>query len=76
MYAADDGEYMRNRLKAVAGLRGLWRDEGGQSMVEHALLLGFVTLVTVGLFMGSGKDVKGVWSTANSQLVAANRSAS
>jgi Flp pilus assembly pilin Flp len=54
----------------------LWRDEDGQNMVEHALLLGFVTLVTVGLMIGPGEDVKGVWSTANSELITANRSAS
>ena len=60
----------------MADLRRLWRDEQGQSMVEHALLLGFVTLATVGLFIGAGNDVKGVWSTANSQLIAANTSAS
>ena len=57
-------------------LRRLWRDEDGQGMVEHALLLGFVSLVTIGMMIGPGQDVKGVWSTANSQLVVANRSAS
>ena len=53
-----------------------WRDEDGQNMVEHALLLGFVTLVTVGMMIGPGQDVKGVWSTANSELRVANTSAS
>ena len=57
-------------------LRKFWRDEDGQNMVEHALLLGFVTLVTVGMMIGPGEDVKGVWSTANSELIIANRSAS
>lgn len=71
------GNNMRNQFKILAEeLHRLWRGDQGQSMIEHALLIGFVTLVTVGMFIGSGKDVKGVWSTANSQLVAANHSAS
>ena len=68
---------MRDGWKALRGtLRALWKEDDGQSMVEHALLLGYVTLATVGLMMGPARDVKGVWETANSQLTVANTKAS
>ena len=54
----------------------LWNDEEGQDLIEYTILLSFVTLSVVGLFMGAGRDVKGVWSTANAQLGNANTTAS
>ncbi len=51
---------------------GFWRDEEGQSMVEHAILYGFVAISVIGLMMGSGQDVKQVWVVANNQLKLAN----
>ena len=53
-------------------LLNFWRDEEGQSMVEHAILIGFVTLSVIGLMMGPEKDVKQVWTVANNQLATAN----
>ncbi len=49
-----------------------WRDEEGQSMVEHAILYGFVAVSVIGLMMGAGQDVKQVWTVANNQLKIAN----
>ena len=57
-------------------IKSFWNDEQGQDLIEYTLLLSFVTLAVVGLFMGAGKDVKGVWVTANNQLIKANTSAS
>jgi hypothetical protein len=35
-----------------------------------------VALASAALFIGAGNSVKGIWSTTNSQLVAANTAAS
>jgi Flp pilus assembly pilin Flp len=50
----------------------LWHEEEGQSLIEYSLLLAFVALASSALFAGVGRSVKGIWSTTNSQLAAAN----
>ena len=61
-------------------MSGLWadflRDETGQDLIEYTLLLAFVALSSAALFANAGRSVKGIWSTANSTLAAANVSAS
>ena len=52
------------------------RDEQGQDLIEYTLLLAFVALASAALFIGAGKSVTGIWSITNSQLAAANTSAS
>ena len=52
------------------------RDESGQDLIEYTLLLAFVALASAALFIGAGQSVQGIWSTTNSQLVAANTAAS
>ena len=52
------------------------RDEQGQDLIEYTLLLAFVALASAALFIGAGNSVAGIWSVTNSQLVAANTSAS
>ena len=52
------------------------RDEQGQDLIEYTLLLAFVALASAALFIGAGNSVKGIWSVTNSQLQAANSSAS
>jgi Flp pilus assembly pilin Flp len=52
------------------------RDEQGQDLIEYTLLLAFVALASAALFIGAGGSVQGIWSVTNSQLVAANTSAS
>jgi Flp pilus assembly pilin Flp len=51
-------------------------DEQGQDLIEYTLLLAFVALASAALFIGAGNSVKGIWSITNSQLAAANTSAS
>jgi Flp pilus assembly pilin Flp len=46
--------------------------ERGQSIVEYAILLVWLTLAFIGLIRAVGGATKGVWSTANSSLVQAN----
>ena len=60
----------------MKAIRNFWNDESGQSLIEYTLLLAFVTLASAALFMGAGGSVSGIWTTSNSQLIAANSSAS
>ena len=53
-------------------LRSFWKDEQGQDLIEYSLLMAFVALASAALFIGTGGTIKGIWSTMNVQLVAAN----
>jgi Flp pilus assembly pilin Flp len=55
---------------------GFVRDEQGQDLIEYTLLLAFVALASAALFIGAGGSVQGIWSVTNTQLGAANSSAS
>ena len=57
-------------------LRNFWTDEQGQDLIEYSLLMAFVALASAALIIGAGSSIKGIWSTTNSQLVAANSNAS
>ena len=57
-------------------LRNLWNDEQGQDLIEYTLLMAFVALASAALFIGAGKSIQGIWSATNSELSAANASAS
>jgi len=56
--------------------RNFWADEQGQDLIEYTLLLAFVALASAALFLGAGGSISGIWSTSNSQLVAASNNAS
>ncbi|HJZ97767.1 MAG TPA: Flp family type IVb pilin [Candidatus Solibacter sp.] len=47
-------------------------DDQGQDLIEYTLLMAFVALASAALFLGAGGSIKGIWSTSNSQLSAAN----
>jgi Flp pilus assembly pilin Flp len=57
-------------------LTRFFSDEQGQDLIEYTLLLAFVALASAALFIGAGNSVQGIWSITNSQLIAANTSAS
>ena len=57
-------------------LNSFLRDEQGQDLIEYTLLLAFICLSSAALFITAGGDVSGIWSATNSQLTAANSSAS
>lgn len=57
-------------------LSGFIRNEQGQDLIEYTLLLAFVCIATVALFVSSGGSLEGIWTSANSDLAAANTSAS
>jgi Flp pilus assembly pilin Flp len=51
-------------------------DDHGQDLIEYTLLMAFVALASAALFMGAGGSIAGIWTTSNSQLAAANSTAS
>ena len=57
----------------------LWRifgkDEQGQSLTEHTLLLAFLSLVALSVFLAAGGNTQNIWVMGNNQLAAANTSA-
>lgn len=57
-------------------LKRFLQDEQAQDLIEYTLLLAFVCLATSALFVSSGGSLSGIWTSANSRLVAANTSAS
>jgi Flp pilus assembly pilin Flp len=56
-------------------VKSFWNDEQGQDLIEYTLLMAFVALASVALFLGPGANIKGIWSTGNSQLSVANTKA-
>jgi len=57
-------------------LKSFWQEEQGQDLIEYTLLMAFVALASAALFLGAGGSIKGIWTTSNSQLTAANTQAS
>jgi Flp pilus assembly pilin Flp len=60
-------------------MKYLWnflKEEEGQDLIEYSMLLAFVVIGSAALYLGAGRNVKGVWTTANSQLITANTNAS
>jgi Flp pilus assembly pilin Flp len=60
----------------MTAIYNFWNDDQGQDLIEYTLLMAFVALASAALFLGAGGTISGIWSTSNSQLVAANSSAS
>jgi Flp pilus assembly pilin Flp len=60
----------------VTHISNFLHDEQGQDLIEYTLLMAFVALASATLFLGAGRSIKGIWITTNSQLTAANTSAS
>jgi Flp pilus assembly pilin Flp len=48
------------------------RDDG-QDLIEYTLLLAFIVFITAGVVSIGGQSIKGIVSTSNSQLSAANQ---
>jgi Flp pilus assembly pilin Flp len=60
----------------MKAIYNFWNNDRGQDLIEYTLLMAFVALASAALFLGAGGSISGIWSTSNSQLVAANSSAS
>jgi Flp pilus assembly pilin Flp len=46
-------------------IRQFVREEEGQDLVEHTLLLAFVCLASAALFIGAGKSMASIWTDTN-----------
>jgi Flp pilus assembly pilin Flp len=57
-------------------LKSFFQDEQGQDLIEYTLLMAFVALASAALFIGAGGSISGIWTSTNTQLVAANSQAS
>ena len=57
-------------------IRMFLKDEQGQDMIEYTLLVAFVALASAAIYIGAGNQIKGIWTQANSNLAAANTTAS
>ena len=54
-------------LRAIKGKKG-------QTLVEYALILAFISVVAIAVLIDLGKEVKSVFTTISSQLSVANAS--
>jgi len=57
-------------------IRKFMNDEQGQDLIEYTLLMAFVALASAALFLGAGGNIKGVWTSGNTQLTTANTATS
>ena len=55
-----------SKLKAVAGR--FLRDESGASLVEYSILIGLITVATVGLIILVGGKVTAAWTALNAAM--------
>jgi Flp pilus assembly pilin Flp len=53
-------------------LRSLWREEDGQDLIEYSLLITFIAIATAAVVGGGQNAIRGIWTTSNSVIVAAN----
>ncbi|PWU08574.1 MAG: Flp family type IVb pilin [Terriglobia bacterium] len=75
MWTATKIAIFKERI-AMTYLKNFCREEQGQDLIEYTLLMAFVALASAALFLGAGGSIKGIWTTSNSQLAAANAQAS
>ena len=54
-------------------LKQLWKEDGGQDLIEYCLLLAFIALAGAAAFIGMGQSTNTLWSIVNSRLAAANQ---
>ena len=57
-------------------IRKFFTNEQGQDLIEYTLLMAFVALASAALFIGAGSSISGIWGASNTQLTAANTTAS
>jgi len=54
-------------IRAKAALRRM-KSKKGQTLVEYALILAFISVVAISVLIALGNQVKSVFTTINSQL--------
>jgi len=66
---------MTNRfISSVRRILCHHKNRRGQTLVEYALILAFISVVAISTLMALGANVTSVFSTINSQLTAAQNS--
>ena len=60
-------------LRAKSALRRM-KSKKGQTLVEYALILAFISVVAISVLIALGNQVKGVFTTITSQLSVASSS--
>jgi Flp pilus assembly pilin Flp len=71
MLSRPDTNYMRKRF--ISGLRRRKRSRG-QTLVEYALILAFISVVVISVLLRLGETIKSVFTTITSQLAVASSS--
>jgi Flp pilus assembly pilin Flp len=56
----------------ISRIKNFLQDESAQDLIEYTLLMAFVAMASAALFIGAGGSIKGIWTSSNSQLEAAN----
>ncbi len=56
-------------------MRGFWKCDDGQDLIEYSLLLAFICLVGAAFYMGMSGSTSTIWGIVNSRLAAANQTA-
>jgi Flp pilus assembly pilin Flp len=57
-------------------LKQFWREDDGQDLIEYSLLIVFIAIACAAIVGTGGSATTPIWSRANTQLSAANASAS
>ena len=60
-------------LRAKSALRRM-KSKKGQTLVEYALILAFISVVAISVLIALGNQVRGTFSTISSQLATAGSS--
>jgi Flp pilus assembly pilin Flp len=60
-------------IRAKSALRRM-KSKKGQTLVEYALILAFISVVAISVLIALGNQVKTVFSSINSQLASAGSS--
>ena len=61
-------------MRRIAGKQIRRRSNRGQTLVEYALILAFISIVAISVLVRLGSQVKDVFSTITSQLAVAGSS--
>ncbi len=67
---------MGMEAKMVQWLYNFWLEEGGQDLIEYALVIFFIAVACLAFAYSGTPYVNGLWSKENSDLVSANSAAS
>ena len=63
-------------IHGLACLRNFWYEQDGQDLIEYSLLITFVAIACAAIVGSTGSATVPIWSHANSQISAANATAS